>query len=69
MLNLFEHVHYHNFILSNSDIMQPLAPRASSLFEFNAKKVKTPWRRVCTLHLHSNGHYLENQGRKFIQMK
>ena len=36
-LNLFEQLHYPNFLLPSSDLMQPRW-RVSSLFEVNVKK-------------------------------
>ena len=46
-LNLFEQVHYPNFLSSSSDLMQPSFWGFFSLWRL-CQKVKRPWRRVRT---------------------
>ena len=50
MLNLFKHMHYPNFLLSSSDLMQPCSWGFFSFWRY-CQRVKRPWRRVWTLHL------------------
>ena len=52
MLNLFEPVHYPNFLLSSSDLMRSRSWGFYSLWR-QCQKVKRPCRRVWTLRLRS----------------
>ena len=79
MLNLFKHVHYPNFLLSSSDLMQPCF-QASSHFDIHVKKSKKILKMSLDLMplfktsvdvrvkgLALNVDYLENQCHNFIQ--